>query len=75
MSSDPTATARERMAQAEAATTEVVSVENLRVRYGDTVAVDGVSLSIRQGRDLRHPWPKRRRKDDDGRVYRRAART
>ena len=37
------------MAQAEAATTEVVSVENLRVRYGDTVAVDGVSLSIGKG--------------------------
>jgi ABC-2 type transport system ATP-binding protein len=32
-----------------AVATEVVSVENLRVRYGKTVAVDGVSLSIRQG--------------------------
>jgi ABC-2 type transport system ATP-binding protein len=31
------------------ATTEVVAVENLRVRYGTTVAVDGVSLSIRPG--------------------------
>jgi ABC-2 type transport system ATP-binding protein len=29
--------------------TEVVTVDDLRVRYGDTVAVDGVSLSIRQG--------------------------
>jgi ABC-2 type transport system ATP-binding protein len=29
--------------------TEVVTVDALRVRYGDTVAVDGVSLSIRQG--------------------------
>jgi ABC-2 type transport system ATP-binding protein len=28
---------------------EVVSVERLRVRYGDTVAVDDVSLSIRRG--------------------------
>jgi ABC-2 type transport system ATP-binding protein len=27
----------------------VVSIEDLRVRYGDTVAVDGVSLSIRRG--------------------------
>jgi ABC-2 type transport system ATP-binding protein len=30
-------------------TTEVVSVEGLRVRYGDTVAVDNVSLSINRG--------------------------
>jgi ABC-2 type transport system ATP-binding protein len=29
--------------------TEVVSVEHLRVRYGDLVAVDDVSLSIRRG--------------------------
>jgi ABC-2 type transport system ATP-binding protein len=29
--------------------TEVVSVENLKVRYGDTLAVDGVSLAIRRG--------------------------
>jgi len=35
--------------RAPAVATEVVSVENLRVRYGDTVAVDGVSLSIMQG--------------------------
>jgi len=35
--------------QASAVATEVVSVANLHVRYGDTVAVDGVSLSIRQG--------------------------
>ena len=35
--------------QKTALATEVVTVENLRVRYGDTVAVDGVSLSIRQG--------------------------
>lgn len=28
---------------------EVVSVERLRVRYGDTLAVDDVSLSIRRG--------------------------
>ena len=34
---------------AQEAATEVVSVENLRVRYGDTVAVDDVSLSIRRG--------------------------
>jgi ABC-2 type transport system ATP-binding protein len=27
----------------------VVSIDGLRVRYGDTVAVDGVSLSIRRG--------------------------
>src|ERR1700729_4503901 len=27
----------------------VVSVQDLRVRYGSTVAVDGVSLSIRRG--------------------------
>ena len=26
-----------------------MTVDDLRVRYGDTVAVDGVSLSIRQG--------------------------
>jgi ABC-2 type transport system ATP-binding protein len=30
-------------------TGEVVSVEHLRVRYGDTLAVDDVSLSIRRG--------------------------
>jgi ABC-2 type transport system ATP-binding protein len=30
-------------------TTEVVSVEHLRVRYGDTLAVDDVSLSINNG--------------------------
>jgi ABC-2 type transport system ATP-binding protein len=30
-------------------TEEVVSVEHLRVRYGDTLAVDDVSLSIRRG--------------------------
>ena len=30
-------------------TTEVVAVEHLKVRYGDTVAVDDVSLSINQG--------------------------
>ena len=29
--------------------TEVVSVENLKVRYGDTLAVDGVSLTINRG--------------------------
>ena len=29
--------------------TEVVSVENLKVRYGDTLAVDGVSLAIKRG--------------------------
>jgi ABC-2 type transport system ATP-binding protein len=29
--------------------TEVVSVENLKVRYGDTVAVDGISLAIKRG--------------------------
>ena len=29
--------------------TEVVSVEHLRVRYGDLVAVDDISLSIRRG--------------------------
>ena len=28
---------------------DVVTVENLRVRYGDMVAVDGVSLAIRRG--------------------------
>ncbi|MGB0096283.1 MAG: hypothetical protein WBP81_27560 [Solirubrobacteraceae bacterium] len=28
---------------------EVVSIERLCVRYGDTVAVDDVSLSIRRG--------------------------
>ncbi|HWD70819.1 MAG TPA: ABC transporter ATP-binding protein [Solirubrobacteraceae bacterium] len=32
-----------------AVATEVVSVEDLRVRYGETVAVDGVSLSIKRG--------------------------
>jgi ABC-2 type transport system ATP-binding protein len=32
-----------------ARTTEVVSVEHLRVRYGDTLAVDDVSLSIDRG--------------------------
>jgi ABC-2 type transport system ATP-binding protein len=31
------------------ATETVVSVEQLKVRYGDTVAVDGVSFSINQG--------------------------
>ena len=30
-------------------TSQVVSVDHLRVRYGDTVAVDDVSLSIRRG--------------------------
>jgi ABC-2 type transport system ATP-binding protein len=30
-------------------TTEVVSVEHLRVRYGDTLAVDDVSLAINRG--------------------------
>jgi ABC-2 type transport system ATP-binding protein len=30
-------------------TTEVVAVEHLKVRYGDTIAVDDVSLSINQG--------------------------
>jgi ABC-2 type transport system ATP-binding protein len=29
--------------------TEVVSVENLKVSYGDTVAVDGISLAIQRG--------------------------
>jgi ABC-2 type transport system ATP-binding protein len=29
--------------------TDVVAVENLRVSYGDTVAVDGVSLAIKRG--------------------------
>ncbi len=29
--------------------TEVVSVENLKVRYGDTLAVDGVSVAIKRG--------------------------
>ena len=33
----------------ERATDLVVSVRDLRVRYGDTVAVDGVSLDIRRG--------------------------
>ncbi len=31
------------------ATAQVVSVDHLRVRYGDTVAVDDVSLSINRG--------------------------
>jgi ABC-2 type transport system ATP-binding protein len=36
--------------QPDAATgTEVVAVDNLRVRYGSMLAVDGVSLSIRRG--------------------------
>jgi ABC-2 type transport system ATP-binding protein len=35
--------------QKAALATEVVTVENLQVRYGDTVAVDGISLSIRKG--------------------------
>ncbi len=34
---------------AETATEVVVSVDHLRVRYGDTLAVDDVSLSIRRG--------------------------
>ncbi|HET9094005.1 MAG TPA: ABC transporter ATP-binding protein [Solirubrobacteraceae bacterium] len=34
---------------APASSTEVVSVRNLKVRYGDTVAVDDVSFSIRPG--------------------------
>lgn len=46
---DPTATARKLTEQTAAVATEVVSVDNLRVRYGDTVAVDGVSLSIGRG--------------------------
>jgi ABC-2 type transport system ATP-binding protein len=36
-------------AVAPSAATKVVSVEDLRVRYGDTVAVDGVSLEIDRG--------------------------
>src|SRR6202042_946070 len=32
-----------------ATTSQVVSVDHLRVRYGDTVAVDDVSLSINRG--------------------------
>jgi ABC-2 type transport system ATP-binding protein len=35
--------------RAQAATDVVVSVEHLRVRYGDTLAVDDVSLSINRG--------------------------
>ena len=34
---------------AEAPPAEVVVVDNLRVRYGDQVAVDGVSFAIRRG--------------------------
>ncbi len=32
-----------------APSTEIVSVQNLKVRYGDTIAVDDVSISIRRG--------------------------
>jgi len=46
---DPGVVARVLAEQPTAVATEVVSVENLRVRYGDTVAVDDVSLSIRHG--------------------------
>ena len=38
-----------------------VVVENLTVRYGDAVAVDGVSLSVRRGElavAVRHPLTK-----------------
>jgi ABC-2 type transport system ATP-binding protein len=34
---------------ATAAATEIVSVEQLKVRYGDTIAVDGVSFGINRG--------------------------
>ncbi len=33
----------------EAVATEVVAVQNLKVRYGDTVAVDDVSFAINRG--------------------------
>ncbi len=49
---------------------EVVSVEHLRVSYGETLAVDDVSLSINARRDLRDPGTQRGRQDDHRRMHR-----
>ena len=42
-----------------------IRTEGLSKRYGSTLALDGLDLTVRRGRGVRLPRPERRRQDDD----------